>query len=114
MSCNKGGTQIVEMTLDQRWELMTVAEREAVVSIHKMMREACENPDRHLDPVQFIEDCEFTLQGLWKFTRDANFHTWWLRTKGCTCPRMDNTDPMYFGAGKITVSDCPHHWKGDK
>ena len=114
MSCNKGGTQIVEMTLDQRWELMTVAEREAVVSIHKMMREACENPDRHLDPVQFIEDCEFTLQGLWKFTRDANFHTWWLRTKGCTCPRMDNTDPMFFGAGKITVSDCPWHWKGDK
>lgn len=114
MSCNKGGTQIVEMTLDQRLELMTVAEREAVVSIHKMMREACENPDRHLDPVQFIEDCEFTLQGLWKFTRDANFHTWWLRTKGCTCPRMDNTDPMFFGAGKITVSDCPWHWKGDK
>ena len=112
MSCNKGGTQIVEMTLDQRWELMTVAEREAVVSIHKMMREACENPDRHLDPVQFIEDCEFTLQGLWKFTRDANFHTWWLRTKGCTCPRMDNTDPMFFGSGKITVSDCPWHWKG--
>ena len=114
MSCNKGGTQIVEMTLDQRWELMTVAEREAVASIHKMLRETCEHPDRHLDPVQFIEDCEFTLQGLWKFTRDANFHTWWLRTKGCTCPRMDNTDPMYFGAGKITVSDCPWHWKGGK
>jgi hypothetical protein len=103
-----------DISLATRWENMTDAEQQAVSALHGMLREACENPERHANPVQFIEDCEFTLQGLWKFTRDANFHTWWLKTKGCTCPRMDNTDPMYFGGGKITVSDCPWHWKGKK
>ena len=107
-------TKLAEPTLGDRWDKMTEVERVAVASLHAVLRSATENPEQYANPVQFIEDCEFALQGLWKFTRDANFHTWWLRTKGCTCPRMDNTDPMYFGGGKITVSDCPHHWKGDK
>lgn len=114
MNCNKGGTQVVEMSIADRWQAMNEMERGAVSSLHSVMYHIIDNPEQYSNPVQLIEDCEYTLQGLWKFTRDANFHTWWLRTKGCTCPRMDNTDPMFFGAGKITVSDCPWHWKGGK
>ncbi len=96
-------TQLAKPTLGDRWDKMTEVERVVVASLHAVLRSATESPEQYANPVQFIEDCEFTLQGLWKFTRDANFHTWWLRTKGCTCPRMDNSDPMNWGSGKITV-----------
>lgn len=100
-----------DKTLHERWEEMTPVERLTVNAIHAVLTEAVENPSHYSDPVAFIQDCEFTLQGLWKFSRDSKMHTHWLRIKGCTCPKMDNTDPMYFGGGKITVSDCPWHWE---
>lgn len=93
---------------------MTTAEKMTVSVLHAQMLDIKTNPERYSDPVQLIEDIEFTLQGIWKFPRDAKYHTHWLEIKGCTCPKMDNKDPFYYGNGKITISDCPWHWKGPK
>lgn len=98
---------------------MNTAERMAVVVLHQILDEVKNNPERYVDPekglspVQLIEDMEYTLQGLWKFPRDSNYHTHWMEIKGCTCPKMDNKDPLYFGQGKIRVSDCPWHWRNN-
>lgn len=58
--------------------------------------------------VQMVEDLEFEMQDNWNFDRDAAFHTHWLDCPGCTCPKMDNRDPMYHGR-RITVGGCPLH-----
>lgn len=96
------------------YEKLNTQERMLIASIHILLDNVKDNPERYEDPVQLIEDLEFALQGLWKFPRDASYHTHWLEIKGCRCPKMDNKDPMYYGGGKITVSDCEWHWKGEK
>lgn len=58
---------------------------------------------------QALEYTELQLQKEWGFDQDVNKHTWWLKPKSCTCPKLDNTDPVYFGGGKIISSDCPIH-----
>ena len=58
---------------------------------------------------EYLEKLEFDMQDCWGFERDANKHTWWLQPKSCTCPKLDNTDPMFYGRGKIKVEDCPVH-----
>lgn len=97
------------LTLNERWEAMAEEEREAVLAIHSVLRTVKMKPELYADPVQLIEDMEFTLQGLWKFDRSVNHHTHWIHIKGCTCPKMDNRD--HWGTGRITISDCPWHWK---
>ncbi|ATW58244.1 hypothetical protein CNR37_00037 [Pseudomonas phage ventosus] len=96
-------------TLDQRWEEMTSQEQDAVRALHAVLAQAKNNPEQYENPVQLIEDMEFTLQGLWKFDRSVNHHTHWIEIKGCTCPKMDNRD--HWGTGRITISNCPWHWK---
>lgn len=59
--------------------------------------------------VKLIETLEFAMQGEWGIRKDANYHTWWLKSRHCTCPKMDNTDPAYFGHGKIINNECPVH-----
>ena len=56
-----------------------------------------------------LQELEFEMQRVWKFEVNANYHTWWLEHAACTCPKMDNKDPMFYGAGKIISSDCPIH-----
>lgn len=58
---------------------------------------------------QALEYTELQLQKEWGFEQDVNKHTWWLKPKSCTCPKLDNTDPVYFGGGKIISADCPLH-----
>jgi hypothetical protein len=96
-------------TLDDRWNDMTEVERDAVLALHALLREMKEAPrTRKYEPVQFIEDIEYTLQHLWGFSRDRDFHVHWVDLKGCTCPKMDNRDLM--GAPyRITNETCPHH-----
>lgn len=97
------------VTLNDRWEDMTEIERDTVQQLHRLLRDVKENP-RHkkYDAVQLIEDVEHTLQHLWGFPRDRDFHIHWLDLKGCTCPKMDNQELM--GAPyRITSATCPHH-----
>lgn len=63
-----------------------------------------------------LEDLEYQMQEVWGFERNANYHTWWLKPKHCKCPKMDNTDPCYYGRGKIITEDCPlhGHWNKEK
>jgi len=68
-----------------------------------------ENKERILQLNKSIELMEFTLQKLWGFSQNANYHTHWLRVKFCSCPKLDNLDPMYFGGGKILRGNCKIH-----
>lgn len=62
--------------------------------------------------VKYLEELEFDMQEAWGFDKNSKKHTWWLKPKSCTCPKLDNVDPAYFGNGKIIVEDCPiHGWK---
>lgn len=55
-----------------------------------------------------LEQIEFSMQRLWKFTEDRNFHTWWYQIPGCQCPVSDNRDN--FGTEyRVTHYDCPFH-----
>ena len=64
--------------------------------------------------VEYLEKLEFAMQDAWGFNKDAKMHTWWLRPKSCTCPKIDNLDPAYYGNGKIIVSSCPLHGYEEK
>lgn len=99
--------QNVVLTMHERWHRMMPSERDAVSALHVALQCVKQYPERYSDPVQFIEDTEFTLQGLWKFSRDTKFHTHWIDIKGCTCPKMDNADGV--GGGKITRTSCKWH-----
>ena len=99
------------VNVKEAFEKLNKKELETIRGIHGMLDDIKINPERYENPVQLIEDLEFSLQGLWKFPRDARYHTHFLEIKNCACPKMDNRDPMYYGGGKITTSDCPWHWR---
>lgn len=100
----------MKVDIKAAYAAMTTAERMCVSTLHQLLDDIKKDPQRYENPVQLIEDMEYTLQGIWKFPRDNKFHTHWMEIRGCTCPKMDNKDPLYFGRGKIIVSDCPWHW----
>lgn len=102
---------VVGKTLQQRINEMTPVEHAALTALHRLMDEIVDSPrGEKYDPNEFIEDIEHTMQGLWGFTRDRDFHIHWLRRAGCTCPKMDNHDLM--GAPyRIVTDDCPFHTK---
>ena len=56
-----------------------------------------------------LKDTEYMLQKAFGFSQDADKHTHWLKAKMCRCPKLDNTDPAFFGSGKIINGDCPIH-----
>jgi hypothetical protein len=100
---------VYHKSLQQRINEMTEAEHAALIALHRLMDEVVDNPrPEKYDVNQFIEDIEYTMQGVWGFTRDRDFHIHWLRRVGCTCPKLDNHDLM--GAPyRIIAEDCPHH-----
>lgn len=95
-------------SLKDRLADMTPAENAALQALHKLLEEVKENPrGAKYDPNEFVRDIEFTMQGLWGFSRDAEFHTHWLDLKGCTCPKLDNLERI--PCGRITNTSCPWH-----
>lgn len=76
--------------------------------LHEQLDHVVNNPDEYKNPVSVIERFEFLLQKTWGFEQDSNYHTHWLRIKGCTCPKMDNRDTVYFGR-RVINNSCPHH-----
>lgn len=100
----------VVLTLSERWERMDEQEQEAVSAMHGALQYMKDYPENYSNPVQAIEDMEFALQGLWKFSRDANYHTHWLHISGCRCPIMMNREA--FGLPKIFHKECK--WHGSK
>lgn len=65
-------------------------------------------PEDYEDPVETIESLEFELQELWGFDKSRERHSYWYRVKGCKCPKMDNSDPLY-GGRRIINSECFWH-----
>ena len=96
-----------KVDIKEAYKKLNTAEKMAISTLHNILDDIKQNPERYTDPVQLIEDIEHTLQGLWRFQRDANFHTHWIDIKGCTCPRTDNMDRI--GYGRVTDNDCPWH-----
>lgn len=58
---------------------------------------------------RWLTDIEFTLQELWNFPKDQNFHRFW-DTENCLCPKLDNDDSYPTGYYSINVR-CPLHGK---
>lgn len=56
-----------------------------------------------------LQELEFEMQREWGFEQKPECHTWWLEHSNCKCPKLDNKDPVFFGAGKIINSSCPIH-----
>ena len=82
----------------------------------KLMDELDEVKDRTelREYVDQLEQVEFAMQRAWKFEQDANYHTWWLKSRHCKCPGMDNRDMTYYGRGKIKMQACPlHGWDNE-
>lgn len=55
----------------------------------------------------WITAIEFTLQELWNFPKDINYHRFW-DTPACQCPKMDCADNYPTGYYYIAQS-CPLH-----
>lgn len=98
-----------EPSLYDRIQDMTEKEHTCLSAMHALLREMKEAPrsDKY-DPVQFIEDIEYTMQGIWGFSRDRDYHIHWMDVKGCTCSKIDNREA--FGAPFRYIDPaCPHH-----
>ena len=55
-------------------------------------------------------DIQFLLQEAWKFPANAKYHRFW-DMKGCTCPKLDNTNAWPTGH-YVKKQECPiHGWK---
>jgi hypothetical protein len=55
---------------------------------------------------QKLRQLEYTLQSLWKFDLNGNFHRIWEYPK-CECPKLDNRDR--YPHGHIISEGCPLH-----
>ena len=117
------------LTLEERWSNLSEDKRSSIRSLHVAAQALVEGLDSlaeaRKEAKSFyaeqtiiglisnlnsqLEDVEFRLQELWGFKQDANYHSWWLRPKNCECPKLDNRDPAYYGAGKIINGSCPIH-----
>lgn len=57
-----------------------------------------------------VESIEYNMQRVWKFKQDRNFHSWWYKTPGCNCPKLDNED--YVGTPyRVFNKECVIHGK---
>lgn len=39
-----------------------------------------------------VEFTEFTLQKIWRFPQDKNYHRYWFKIPKCQCPKVDNEE----------------------
>lgn len=60
-----------------------------------------------------LEVIENFMQDSWNFKRDSSRHTHWLYMKGCTCPKLDNNDPLVNKGCRIINKGCPWHGTED-
>lgn len=67
---------------------------QVLIDTYKQLTMVLERPDLYDNPVEYIEALEYTLQVLWGFAPNKNYHSYWYYIKGCICPKMDNKDLM--------------------
>lgn len=57
---------------------------------------------------EMVTHLDYTLQELWGFERNINYHTYWYRIPGCKCPESDNM--LMLGVDhKVIDKTCPYH-----
>ncbi len=54
-----------------------------------------------------IEQLEYKLQELWKFSKDSSKHKYWNRLSNCICPKKDNVNSL----NRIINNNCIFHGK---
>lgn len=54
-----------------------------------------------------IKEIEFAMQEAWNFDKNENKHSHWVYNPACTCPKMDNLDPINLYP--ILISSCIVH-----
>lgn len=82
--------------------------RESLEFIYKEMTMVLNRPELYEDPVQHVEALEYSMQIMWGFSPYSDYHSYWNKIKGCTCPQMDNYELV--GNGRRYISgDCPFH-----
>lgn len=96
------------VTEEQKFELLNLY-KELISKIEESYNEI--SLDKIKEIAKEVEDIEFKLQENWNFSKDINYHRYWLDVNHCSCPKMDNLDFMYFGRGKIINSNCLIHGK---
>lgn len=89
---------------------LSLQDRQDLDEIYEVMFNCINNPKDFDNPVQFIEDCEYSLQGLFKFSQLKSMHKYWLAIKSCDCPVYENYDLLGWGPRVISQS-CPWHSK---
>ena len=82
--------------------------RDTLRDVYKSLTMVLGCPDLYDNPVECVEGLEYTLQILWGFTPDRNYHSYWNKLKGCTCSDSDNRD-MMGTKDRWYSSDCPFH-----
>jgi len=81
---------------------------ETKYAVLDLMR-ACEEKESLRALAKQITEIEFSLQDLWGFPLDENFHRPW-QLPHCTCPKMDNEER--YGT-KYTIVNCSCIIHGD-
>jgi hypothetical protein len=77
------------------------------LQIYEWIKEEDDN-EILMEYASWVRDVEFTLQELWNFEKNVNFHRFW-DTPNCRCPKMDNND--HYPHGHYYISgDCALHW----
>lgn len=87
-------------------------DQNAMQKIYEFLHQILARPSMHCktpqQAVELVQALEYTLQLFWKFPVDRAFHNYWVDTKGCTCPKVDNKERA--GSGYFIVSEnCPYH-----
>lgn len=80
---------------------------EAIKVVYELIYNCCNHPQTYENPAEALGAFETTLQVLWGFAPDKNYHSFWNRLEGCTCPELDNVES--FGSHRVINGDCPHH-----
>lgn len=59
--------------------------------------------------VERVEALQYVIQFLYDFDMTKDYHTYWYKVKGCSCPKLDNNDPMVAPNIRITDTTCKFH-----
>ena len=84
--------------------------KELYLSMFKIFEELEEiiQPQRTLLLTKKLEEIEYSMQEIFEFPQNRNFHRYWLKIPTCICPKLDNQD--YYGTEyRLIVEDCPVH-----
>lgn len=90
---------------------LTADERVALDNSYEQLIFTLSNPEKVENVEEAVRQLEYKLQRQWKFTEDPKFHRYQTQIKGCTCPRLDNSELIGYSESRYRTSDCPWHWK---